>query len=105
MKVILDLKHVKVVSVNKDDKDNVLSITIEPSFTTANGLALALSGETQTNKGRKIEEFKLNVSGKTGRTVLETVVPGVTATPKIDEEEPPAAGTSAATPKPPNRRP
>lgn len=99
MKVTLDLRNVKVTSVEKNDKDQVLSITIEPVFAAASGQALVLTGETATSRGRKIEEFKLNVSGKTGKTSLDATTPGVTVAPKIDADETPAASRPNNPPK------
>lgn len=100
MKVTLDLRQVKIVSVDKDG-DTIKSITIEPVFATNTGSALALNGETTTSKGRKLEEFKLTVSGKTGRTAHTSEVPGVTVAPKIDDDETPASAAPGS--KPPNR--
>lgn len=100
MKVTLDLKNVKVTEVTKDDKDKVLSITIEPEFASAVGSAVCLTGETSTSKGRKIEEFTVNVNGKTGKLSLDKNEAGVTVPPKIDADDPPPAppGAQGGTP-------
>lgn len=95
MKVKLEVSPDTKITCEEDKDGNVIGVTFEPMFTKRQGQAVLAYGTAETDKGKKIEDFALVVSGTTGKTTKASRNEPVTAA--IDADEKPATEKPAAT--------
>lgn len=67
--------------------DRVVALEFEPLFSSSEGTAVLMYGDSKTNEGDPIEEFSLMVSGASGKVGKRVRSQKVVA--KIDKPKPP----------------
>lgn len=85
MKITLDVGPDAKVTAKTDAAGNVTGLEIVPVFSKKAGTAVVAFAEATTDKGGVIEQFSLEVSGRTGKLVK---APRASVVAAIDRDDP-----------------